>query len=121
VLKTEELATRIRFRQELHDSLGLRQDEASEADGFETDGKSVRSGRPARIAPSDWPVLAPGLVATLPSGLVAQHAKDPALRIVRAPADIQTMAYVMVWHPRLDNDPAHQWLRERIRVASATF
>jgi hypothetical protein len=29
---------------------------------------------------------------------------------------------VMVWHPRLDHDPAQQWLRDTIRsVAAATL
>jgi len=28
----------------------------------------------------------------------------------------------MVWHPRLDQDPAQQWLRDTIRaVVAATF
>jgi hypothetical protein len=32
------------------------------------------------------------------------------------------MHYFMVWHPRLDHDPAQQWLRDPIRsVATATL
>jgi DNA-binding transcriptional LysR family regulator len=32
------------------------------------------------------------------------------------------MHYFMVWHPRLDHDPAQQWLRDTIRsVATATL
>jgi DNA-binding transcriptional LysR family regulator len=52
------------------------------------------------------------LVATLPAKLVAQVGIQPGLRVVPAPVEIETMSYVMVWHPRLDDDPAQSWLRE---------
>jgi DNA-binding transcriptional LysR family regulator len=59
------------------------------------------------------------LVATLPERMLAAAAHDPAVRIVGAPAEIDTMPYLMVWHPRLDDDPAQRWLRDLVRVVAA--
>lgn len=55
------------------------------------------------------------LVATLNKRLVDRYSDDPALAVVAAPAQIGPFQYVMVWHPRLDNDAAQQWLRSTIR------
>lgn len=58
------------------------------------------------------------LVATLPGRLAVQHATDPGLRLVRAPAEIESMTMRMVWHPRLDDDPAQRWLRDTVRAVT---
>ena len=83
-------------------------------------------GRPRRVAltvPYHSTAMAavPGtpLVATLPRRLLAAAADDPAVRIVGAPTEIETMPYLMVWHPRLDDDPAQRWLRDLVRVVAA--
>lgn len=59
------------------------------------------------------------LVAALPSRMLTSLA-DPGLRIVAAPPEIATMPYLMTWHPRLDDDPAQRWLRDIVRVVSAS-
>ena len=59
------------------------------------------------------------LVATLPERMLASAGRDPAVRIVGAPTEIDTMPYLMVWHPRLDDDPAQRWLRDLVRVVAA--
>jgi DNA-binding transcriptional LysR family regulator len=62
------------------------------------------------------------LVATLNRRLVDRYADDPALAVVAAPVELEPFHYFMVWHPRLDHDPAQQWLRDTIRsVAAATL
>jgi DNA-binding transcriptional LysR family regulator len=69
------------------------------------------------------PAALPGtsLVATLNRRLVDKYADDPALAVVAAPVELEPFDYFMVWHPRLDHDPAQQWLRDTIRsVATAT-
>jgi DNA-binding transcriptional LysR family regulator len=69
------------------------------------------------------PAALPGtrLVATLNKRLVDRWADDPALAVVAAPVELEPFQYFMVWHPRLDHDPAQQWLRDTIRsVAAAT-
>src|SRR3989440_2339156 len=60
------------------------------------------------------------LVATLNKRLVDRYASDPALAVVAAPVELEPFQYFMFWHPRLEHDPAQQWLRDRIRsVATA--
>jgi DNA-binding transcriptional LysR family regulator len=61
------------------------------------------------------------LVATLNKRLVDRYADDPAIAVVACPVELEPFPYFMVWHPRLDHDPAQQWLRDTIRaVAGAT-
>jgi DNA-binding transcriptional LysR family regulator len=59
------------------------------------------------------------LVATLNKRLVDGYAADPALAIVGAPVELEPFHYFMFWHPRLDHDPAQQWLRDTIRSVAA--
>jgi DNA-binding transcriptional LysR family regulator len=59
------------------------------------------------------------LVATLNKRLVDRYVDDPALAVVGAPVEIEPFQYFMVWHPRLDHDPAQQWLRGTIRSVAA--
>jgi hypothetical protein len=39
---------------------------------------------------------------------------ESAPAVIQAPAEIQQMSFAMAWHPRLDDDPAHRWLRAMI-------
>jgi DNA-binding transcriptional LysR family regulator len=57
-------------------------------------------------------VAGTSLVATLPASFAIQHAKPGLTAVIPAPDQIGTMDYAMSWHPRLDNDPAHRWLRD---------
>jgi DNA-binding transcriptional LysR family regulator len=62
------------------------------------------------------------LVVTLTKRLVDKYGADSAVAVVPAPVELEPMHYFMVWHPRLDHDPAQQWLRDTIRsVATATL
>lgn len=67
------------------------------------------------------PYLVPGtsLVATIPARLAARHSGDPGIAIVPAPAEVADMSYQMVWHPRLDGDPAQRWLRDTVRAVTS--
>jgi DNA-binding transcriptional LysR family regulator len=51
------------------------------------------------------------LVALVPSR-IAQGA--PGLRVVEPPLDVPGFDMAMVWHERVNRDPAHVWLREHI-------
>jgi DNA-binding transcriptional LysR family regulator len=59
------------------------------------------------------------LVATVPRRLAEIQAADPRLRLVEAPEEFDAVAYGMIWHPRLETDPAHCWLRDMIRGRGA--
>jgi DNA-binding transcriptional LysR family regulator len=63
-------------------------------------------------------VAGTSLVATLPAGFAIQHANPGLTAVIPAPDQIGMMDYAMSWHPRLDNDPAHRWLRDTI-IATA--
>jgi DNA-binding transcriptional LysR family regulator len=59
------------------------------------------------------------LVATLPNRFLGALTIPTPLSVIPAPAEIGPISFSMVWHPRLDNDPAQQWLRETIRSATS--
>lgn len=51
-------------------------------------------------------------INTMPTRLARQLASTYALRLVPAPIELPQFEYCLMWHPRLDNDPAQRWLRE---------
>lgn len=58
------------------------------------------------------------LVATLPARLLTGPL-DPAVRVVAAPPEVEPLPFLMIWHARLDDDPAQSWLRDTFRVVAA--
>jgi DNA-binding transcriptional LysR family regulator len=56
------------------------------------------------------------LLSVLPERLVAGR-RD--LRTYRPPIGPDPVEMVAVWHPRLDDDPAHRWLRETLAEAAS--
>jgi DNA-binding transcriptional LysR family regulator len=58
------------------------------------------------------------LVLTLTGGMSSIVERDPNLRLVEAPRELQGFHFLMAWHPRLNTDPRHTWLREAIRLAT---
>src|SRR5256886_7810132 len=72
-------------------------------------------GAPAALPESN-------LVATLTERLMDRYGDDPAIAAVRPPPELEPRENFSVWHPRLEHDPAQQWLRDTIRaVVAATF
>jgi DNA-binding transcriptional LysR family regulator len=69
------------------------------------------------------PLTLPGtaLMVTLPSLLVPSLAGRERLSVVPAPPEIETLSYRMAWHPRVDSDPGHRWLRSVVRSAAASL
>ena len=60
------------------------------------------------------------LVATVPRRLAAYEAHHPALRVVAPPRELTGFRYLKAWHPRVERDGAHQWLRATLRRLGAT-
>jgi DNA-binding transcriptional LysR family regulator len=58
------------------------------------------------------------LVLTLPERLTGTFAVA-GTTIIAAPPEIETMAFRMAWHPRLELDPAHVWLRDTVRAVTS--
>jgi DNA-binding transcriptional LysR family regulator len=61
------------------------------------------------------------LIATVPARMAAISAGDPALRVIRAPDVFGRFRYLMAWHPRMNTDAAHLWLRSVVREAAASL
>jgi DNA-binding transcriptional LysR family regulator len=61
------------------------------------------------------------LVLTLTSGMTAAVKADGRIRLVKAPRELQAFHFLMAWHPRLNTDPRHVWLREVLRSTTVGF
>ena len=53
-------------------------------------------------------------VATISVRLARAHAERFGLEIVRPPLELPAYAIDQIWHPRVEADPAHAWLRRLI-------
>ncbi len=54
------------------------------------------------------------LIALLPATLARHVAQTAGLDIFLPPVTIPTTVIMMVWHWRMNTDPAHKWLRQQI-------
>lgn len=61
------------------------------------------------------------LVVTVPRRLTKIVRPLKGVRLVEPPREIKPFPYFMVWHPRLNEEPAHAWFREQVRVAARTI
>jgi DNA-binding transcriptional LysR family regulator len=52
------------------------------------------------------------LVALVPSRLL--HKNDNRLVVLKPPVEVPGFDVIAVWHPRVDKDMAHRWLRSRL-------
>jgi DNA-binding transcriptional LysR family regulator len=55
------------------------------------------------------------LLATVPSRIAGLESNNPSLRILKPPDVMGRLSYLMAWHPRMNTDAAHVWLRRAIR------
>jgi DNA-binding transcriptional LysR family regulator len=61
------------------------------------------------------------LIATVPRRLADHEAQNPALKVIKAPPEMTGFKYLMAWHPRVDSDAAHGWLRATMRELGKTL
>jgi DNA-binding transcriptional LysR family regulator len=68
------------------------------------------------------PSILPGteLVLTVPARLASQFADSSRTRVLDAPHELGDLHFYAVWHPRLDDDPSHRWLRHTVGTIAAT-
>jgi DNA-binding transcriptional LysR family regulator len=57
------------------------------------------------------------LMTTVPKRLAEAEKHNPALKVLKPPAELSGFEFRMAWHPRMNHDAAHIWLREMIRDA----
>ncbi|HEY4046665.1 MAG TPA: hypothetical protein VGM27_07345, partial [Acidobacteriaceae bacterium] len=51
----------------------------------------------------------------VPRKFVEGMTQTSAIRIFKAPPEVGGFRYVMIWHPRVNTDAAHAWLRAAMR------
>ncbi|HEY0257904.1 MAG TPA: LysR family transcriptional regulator [Candidatus Methylacidiphilales bacterium] len=56
------------------------------------------------------------LIATVPKRLARAEARGRGLKILKAPKIMGHFKYLMTWHPRMNSDAAHLWLRSTIQA-----
>ncbi|MDQ6702465.1 MAG: LysR family transcriptional regulator [Pseudomonadota bacterium] len=61
-----------------------------------------------------WIVANTDLVLSLPLRIAEQFVRLAPLKILPLPIDLPIYDLIMVWHPRQEKEPAHQWLRREI-------
>jgi DNA-binding transcriptional LysR family regulator len=61
------------------------------------------------------------LVLTVPRILTKIVRPLKGVRLAEPPKEIKPFPYFMAWHPRLNEEPAHAWFREQVRVAARTI
>jgi len=61
------------------------------------------------------------LVLTLTSGLTSVVQSDRKLRLAKAPQELHPFHFLMAWHPRLNTDPRHVWLRAAMRSVTQSL
>jgi hypothetical protein len=61
------------------------------------------------------------LALTFTSGMSSIVGRDPNVRLVKAPRELRGFHFLMAWHPMLNTDPRHTWLRGAIRLATEAF
>lgn len=55
------------------------------------------------------------LIATVPSTMALIESSNKAIKILEAPSVLSSLKLMMIWHPRMQTDAAHVWLRSTIR------
>ena len=81
-------------------------------------GAGIRVSVPYLLALPDV-IRRTDLVATVPRGLLSAPIDLSGVVSVEAPPELPLVEHSQWWHPRFDLDPAHQWLRARVREAFA--
>ena len=61
------------------------------------------------------------LVLTVPRKLTKIVRPLDGVRLVEPPREIKPFPCFMTWHARLNEEPAHTWFREQVRVAARTI
>ena len=61
------------------------------------------------------------LIATVPKRMAMFKGLGPDLRFVNAPEIMGKFTYQMIWHPRMESDAAHLWLRKAVQKVSQSI
>jgi DNA-binding transcriptional LysR family regulator len=56
------------------------------------------------------------LVTAVPRLIAEYAARWLPIELIKFPFELPPLPIVQLWHPRVDDDPAHRWLRQRVRA-----
>jgi DNA-binding transcriptional LysR family regulator len=59
------------------------------------------------------------LMLTVPDRLAAQFADPTQVHVLNAPRELGELHFYAVWHPRVEEDPSHRWLRQLVHTVAA--
>jgi DNA-binding transcriptional LysR family regulator len=65
-------------------------------------------------------VAGTNLIATVPKRFALIEQQNPAIKILQPPAQLSGFEHFMIWHPRVNMDAAHVWLRTAILQVAKT-
>ena len=94
-------------------------DIALEAMGLTRNVVAIVPSFPAALAvarSSDLVALVPASFLQT-SGAPRKAARNDAMHVFELPVTTSPITISQMWHPRLELDPAHRWLREQVRLA----
>jgi len=69
------------------------------------------------FASAAWTIEHSDMVLTVPKRLAKRLVKIARIRAIEPPIELAEFRYIQVWHPRMDSDLAHQWLRRMFTEA----
>lgn len=69
----------------------------------------------SRFGTVPWVLGALGAIATLPATVAHLLAEQLGLAVSPPPLELPEPPIAMLWHARLQDDPGHAWMRERVR------
>ncbi|HET9700627.1 MAG TPA: LysR family transcriptional regulator [Burkholderiales bacterium] len=85
------------------------------------DDALAKLGRSRRISVSvphflvaPYIIVESDVIMTVNSRIARTYARTMPIRVLRPPLELPDFPISMVWHPRSDQDSAHQWLRARL-------
>ncbi len=91
-------------------------DDALAESGMTRKIASVVPGFPTALSVA----LASDLIAMVPALYLRNQQMTEQLHVFELPFKTRTITVSQMWHPRMENDPGHRWLREKVRAVCRT-
>ena len=89
-------------------------DDALAARGMKRKIASVVPGFPTALSVA----LASDLIAMVPALYLLNQPMSENVHIFELPFNTRTITVSQMWHPRMEQDPGHRWLREKVLAVS---
>jgi DNA-binding transcriptional LysR family regulator len=74
--------------------------------------------RISTFAAAPFIVASTDSIAVVPQVIAERFARPLGLQVLELPFDLPPVAVGQVWHPRVENDEAHRWLRELLSTVA---